>query len=73
MPTTPKTPKSERASRHKAEKRVGAMTLPTFFGEKGPLAELLPGYEARQEQMQVAEAIEQAMIAGNTSDVIKQM
>ncbi|MCS6775300.1 MAG: helicase C-terminal domain-containing protein [Chloroherpetonaceae bacterium] len=36
-------------------------TLEFLFGPEGPLAENLPGYECRQEQVQVARAVEQAM------------
>lgn len=60
MPKTSKTPKAApRSSRRKSPE-----TLAAFFGEAGPLAQTLPNYEARQEQIAVAEAIEQAMQEG---------
>ena len=39
-------------------------TLAEFFGPNGPLARELPNYEARIEQIQVAEAVEEAMREG---------
>ncbi len=53
-------PTAKRASKRKSS----ADTLAAFFGPKGPLAASLPGYEARAEQIEVAEAIETAMQTG---------
>ena len=65
MPTIPAKPtKSERASRKGKSKRALPKTLEAFFGPEGPLADTLSGYEMRQEQVLVAEAIEQAMLEG---------
>ncbi len=38
--------------------------LEAFFGPDGPLAEAMPGYELRREQLEVAEAIEHALRVG---------
>ncbi len=64
MPTPAKAAKSARASRTKAHKTGHPAALEAFFGPDGTLAAVLPGYEARAEQLQLAEAIEQAMLAG---------
>jgi ATP-dependent DNA helicase DinG len=56
--------KDARAVRTKANTPGSALSLEAFFGPEGPLAANLPGYEARPEQWQLAEAIEQAMEAG---------
>ena len=45
-------------------KTKSAGTIAAFFGPKGPLATSLPGYEARAEQIEVAEGIELAMTTG---------
>lgn len=39
-------------------------TLEAFFGMEGPLAQQLPDYELREEQLRVSEAIERAMEQG---------
>lgn len=64
MPTSSKAAKSTRAGRGGTGRRLAQETLESFFGTDGPLAAALPGYEARTEQLQVAEAIEQAMREG---------
>lgn len=43
---------------------IRPISLKSFFGRKGPLAKKLKGYEAREEQVQVAIAIENAMTDG---------
>ncbi len=63
MPSSAKT-KGARAERAKNATRAGVDTLEAFFGPEGPLASALPGYEARSEQLQLAQAIEQAMQDG---------
>lgn len=52
------------AARGRASRRKASDTVAAFFGPKGPLARELDGYEARQEQIAVAEAVEQAMAEG---------
>jgi ATP-dependent DNA helicase DinG len=66
MPSSAKAAKSARASRAKTHPRESVETLEAFFGPEGPLAAVLPGYEARAEQLQLAQAIEQAMQAGKS-------
>lgn len=56
--------KSKRASRKPARTATASLTLEEFFGPDGPLAVVLPGYEMRQEQVDVAESVEAAMKAG---------
>jgi ATP-dependent DNA helicase DinG len=48
----------------KSKKRSGHLSVETFFGPNGPLADALPGYEARQEQIQVSRTIDDAMERG---------
>ena len=64
MPIPAKAKKTERAGKKTAVKRPVTASLENFFGPKGPLAGVLPGYEKREEQVQVALAIEAAMQAG---------
>src|SRR5579883_1996688 len=63
MPDLPKSVKSKQAARNGKGKKAGE-TLAEFFGPDGPLAQRLPNYEARPEQIEVAEAIEAAMQRG---------
>ena len=57
--------KSDKSDRpEKKTRRKGAQTLEEFFGNDGPLAQELSGYEMRHEQVQFAQAIEQAMREG---------
>ncbi len=53
-----------RTEKPKRAKQKPLATLLDFFGEEGPLAQLLPGYELRHEQLRVAEGVEQAMEEG---------
>ena len=62
IPTKAK--KTARSSKKRAPKRPETASLEDFFGPEGPLADVLPGYEKRDEQVQVAQAIEAAMQAG---------
>ena len=55
---------SKEKERSRAAHRKTPQTLADFFGPDGPLAQELPGYEKRHEQVQFAEAIEQAMREG---------
>ncbi len=48
----------------KATKRSANLSIAAFFGPRGPLADVLPGYESRPEQIEVSQAIEQAMSSG---------
>jgi ATP-dependent DNA helicase DinG len=64
MPTAPKAANKDKGARRSGGSRRKADTLEAFFGPKGPLAQTLPGYEARQEQLEVAQAVEQAMREG---------
>lgn len=48
----------------RSSRRKSGQTLADFFGPDGPLSHELPGYEMRHEQVQFAEAIEQAMQEG---------
>ena len=64
MPISTKAKKTGRSSKKSALKRPEAASLEDFFGPDGPLAGVLPNYEKRDEQVQVAEAIEAAMQAG---------
>jgi ATP-dependent DNA helicase DinG len=64
MPSAPKTANKEKTSRRTGAPRRKADTLEAFFGPTGPLAHTLPGYEAREEQLHVSQAVEQAMREG---------
>ena len=66
MPTPVKAKKTERSSKKRAVKRPATAPLEDFFGPEGPLAGVLPDYEKREEQVQVAQAIEAAMQAGKS-------
>lgn len=48
----------------KKRKSQEPQTLAEFFGNEGPLAQLLPGYELREEQLRTSEAVEKAMEEG---------
>ncbi len=61
MPAPRKKSKTEDARSQRAAKLTKSQSLLEFFGEDGPLAQTLPGYEARTEQIVSAEAVEQAM------------
>ncbi len=61
MPSKSPEPKSPFRSRSGGQ---NPKSLEDFFGPKGPLARRLDAYEARPEQVQVAEAIERAMLEG---------
>ncbi len=54
----------EKEKPSKRKKPTMPDTLEAFFGMEGPLAQLLPDYELRGEQLRVSEAIEQAMEEG---------
>jgi ATP-dependent DNA helicase DinG len=62
LPTKPK--KAARTTKKRASQRPEVASLEDFFGPEGPLAEVLPDYEKRDEQVQIALAIEEAMQAG---------
>ena len=64
MPSAAKPPKKPRVSRTAKNKKKTNATLEEFFGPNGPLAAALPDYEMRAEQVQVAQAIEQALHEG---------
>src|SRR5262249_970507 len=64
MPPPLRSNKSSRSARNGAKKRAVPETLEAFFSMEGPLAANLSGYEFRSEQLQVAEAVEQAMQEG---------
>jgi ATP-dependent DNA helicase DinG len=64
MPTAPRSPNKEKSTRRSGPRRRKADTLEEFFGADGPLARSLSGYEARQEQLEVSLAVEQAMREG---------
>ena len=66
MPSAAKNLKTKRAARPIARKSVTSLPLDAFFGPEGPLAEALPGYEMRQEQLEVARVVEEAMQAGKS-------
>jgi len=53
-----------RTEKPKRAKQKPSATLLDFFSGEGPLANLLPGYELRHEQLRVSEAVEQAMEEG---------
>ena len=57
-------PAAVKSSAKRASKRKSPDTIAAFFGPNGPLAVSLPGYEARAEQIEVAEGIEVAMQTG---------
>ncbi len=44
-----------------------SVDLAHFFGLDGPLAATLPGYELRDSQLQMAEAVKQALLANTTA------
>lgn len=52
-----------RTGKRRRPVRPETASLQEFFGPDGPLAASLPGYEHREEQVQVAEGIEAAMLA----------
>lgn len=64
MPPASKTPKKPRASRAAKKRQTASLSLEEFFGPEGPLAAALPDYEMRNEQVQVAQAIEAAFSSG---------
>lgn len=64
MPISSKAKKTPRAAKKRTSRLPEKISLDEFFGPDGPLAEVLPGYEKREEQVQVAEAVELAMQAG---------
>ncbi len=64
MPIPSKAKKTARKPTKRVPKCPATDTLEDFFGPEGPLAGVLPDYEKREEQVQVALAIEAAMQAG---------
>jgi ATP-dependent DNA helicase DinG len=68
MPTTAKSSKTAKTAQARRQRsaQMGKTpaTLEAVFEPDGPLATALPGYEMREEQVEVARAIEQAMREG---------
>src|SRR5580700_4362105 len=56
--------KPKKRSPAAAPARKAQSTIEDYFGPKGPLAAALPGYEQRDEQVQVARVIESALATG---------
>lgn len=56
--------RSEKAASIKKMRARGGATLEEFFGPDGPLAEALPNYELRAEQLEVSQAIDNAIKRG---------
>lgn len=54
------------ASRHPVEQPAEDSTLAAIFGPRGILRDALPDFEDRSAQLQMAEAVEQAILGGET-------